>query len=51
MVAHKLSTIEGADIITVVKNCMIVEKGRHDELMNISGGFYATLAAPQTTSI
>ncbi|KAJ9557917.1 hypothetical protein OSB04_012531 [Centaurea solstitialis] len=51
VVAHKLSTIEGADIIAVVKDGMIVEEGRHDELMNISGGVYASLAALQTTSI
>ncbi|KVI00847.1 AAA+ ATPase domain-containing protein [Cynara cardunculus var. scolymus] len=51
VVAHKLSTIKGADIIAVMKNGVIAEKGRHDELLNLSGGVYATLAALQTTSI
>ncbi|KAF7130382.1 hypothetical protein RHSIM_Rhsim10G0047700 [Rhododendron simsii] len=45
VVAHRLSTIKNADVIAVVKNGMIVEKGRHDTLINIEDGFYASLVA------
>ncbi|XP_062206605.1 ABC transporter B family member 4-like [Phragmites australis] len=43
IVAHRLSTIKGADIIAVLKEGAIVEKGRHDALINIKGGVYASL--------
>ncbi|THG22240.1 ABC transporter B family member 11-like [Camellia sinensis] len=49
-VAHRLSTIKNADVIVVVKNGVIVEKGRHETLINISDGFYASLAALHTTA-
>lgn len=45
VVAHRLSTIKGADVIAVVKNGVIVEKGRHEKLINIKDGFYASLVA------
>ncbi|GJN36121.1 hypothetical protein PR202_gb24959 [Eleusine coracana subsp. coracana] len=45
IVAHRLSTIQGADMIAVVKNGRIVEKGRHDTLIGIEGGAYASLVA------
>ncbi|XP_011079478.1 ABC transporter B family member 4 [Sesamum indicum] len=45
VVAHRLSTIKGADLIAVVKNGVIVEKGKHDSLINIKDGFYASLVA------
>ncbi|KAL5537680.1 hypothetical protein UlMin_045273 [Ulmus minor] len=45
VVAHRLSTIKNADVIAVVKNGAIVEKGRHDTLINIKDGFYASLVA------
>ncbi|GAA0183190.1 ATP-binding cassette [Lithospermum erythrorhizon] len=44
-VAHRLSTIKGADLIAVVKNGVIVEKGRHETLINITNGFYASLVS------
>ncbi|KAF3456433.1 hypothetical protein FNV43_RR01083 [Rhamnella rubrinervis] len=47
VVAHRLSTIKGADLIAVVKNGVIVEKGKHETLMNIKDGVYASLAALQ----
>ncbi|CAM0884760.1 unnamed protein product [Alopecurus aequalis] len=43
VVAHRLSTIKGANIIAVLKDGGIVEKGRHDALMNIKDGVYASL--------
>nr|CAB3460131.1 unnamed protein product [Digitaria exilis] len=45
IVAHRLSTVQGADVIAVVKNGMIIEQGRHDTLIRIEGGAYASLVA------
>ncbi|GFP93628.1 ABC transporter b family member 21 [Phtheirospermum japonicum] len=50
VVAHRLSTIKGADLIAVVKNGAIVEKGKHDALINVSDGFYASLVALHMTA-
>ncbi|GLU05185.1 hypothetical protein SLE2022_222980 [Rubroshorea leprosula] len=45
VVAHHLSTIKGADLIAVVKNGIIAEKGKHEALMKIKDGIYASLVA------
>ncbi|KAL6188390.1 hypothetical protein ACLB2K_039783 [Fragaria x ananassa] len=45
VVAHRLSTIKGADLIAVVKNGVIAEKGKHETLISIEGGTYASLVA------
>lgn len=42
IVAHRLSTIREADIILVMKDGNIIEKGSHDELMSMNG-FYTSL--------
>ncbi|XP_027930318.1 ABC transporter B family member 9-like isoform X1 [Vigna unguiculata] len=44
VVAHRLPTIKGADIIAVVKNGVIAEKGNHEALMKIDG-VYASLVS------
>ncbi|XWS12436.1 hypothetical protein CRYUN_Cryun37aG0088600 [Craigia yunnanensis] len=50
VVAHRLTTIKGADIIAVVKNGVIAEKGRHEALMKITEGAYASLVALHLSS-
>ena len=42
IVAHRLSTIQEADIILVMKDGHILEQGNHEKLL-AQGGFYAQL--------
>lgn len=42
IVAHRLSTIQEADVILVMKDGHIIEQGNHKELLK-QNGFYATL--------
>lgn len=42
VIAHRLSTIKNADIILVVNDGQIIEKGNHNELIE-KDGFYAEL--------
>ncbi len=46
IVAHRLSTIQGADRILVMKDGHIIEQGRHEELLQ-KQGFYAKLYESQ----
>ncbi|RZI95339.1 MAG: ABC transporter ATP-binding protein [Microbacterium sp.] len=48
-VAHRLSTVIGADVIHVVEAGIIVESGTHAELL-ARGGLYADLAAQQMSA-
>ncbi|KAF3501565.1 hypothetical protein F2Q69_00041696, partial [Brassica cretica] len=45
VVAHRLATIKNADVIGIVKDGVIAERGRHETLLEISGGAYASLVA------
>ena len=48
VVAHRLSTIENADLILVLRDGKITESGTHRELLAL-GGFYAALYNSQFT--
>lgn len=50
VIAHRLSTIVSADVILVIKNGKIVEKGNHKNLMN-KHGFYYELYSSQFDSV
>ena len=48
VIAHRLSTIKNADLILVVKDGEIIERGTHDELMS-ENGFYENMYNSQFT--
>ncbi|MFP4660855.1 MAG: ABC transporter ATP-binding protein [Halanaerobiales bacterium] len=48
VIAHRLSTIREADLILVMNEGEIIEKGKHDELLE-NDGFYADLYNSQFT--
>ncbi|KAL4199105.1 hypothetical protein AMTRI_Chr03g143190 [Amborella trichopoda] len=50
VVAQRLSTIKGAYMISVVKNGVIAEKGRHEILIGLKDGLYASLVALHMSS-
>ncbi|MCB1017714.1 MAG: ATP-binding cassette domain-containing protein, partial [Acidimicrobiales bacterium] len=43
VIAHRLSTIRAADQILVIDEGAIVERGTHDDLVDVPGGLYADL--------
>ncbi len=43
VIAHRLSTVQHADLIIVLDGGRIVEVGRHEELLEINGGTYKKL--------
>lgn len=48
VIAHRLSTIQSADEILVVHRGGIIERGTHEELLQIQDGFYKKLSLMQT---
>lgn len=48
VIAHRLSTIQNSDIIAVMSQGIVIEKGNHDELMEKKGAYYklVTTGAP-----
>ena len=49
VVAHRLSTIKESDVILVMKDGKIIEKGNHEQLL-AAGGFYKKLWSSQFES-
>jgi len=49
VIAHRLSTVIGADRILVMSDGRIVDSGRHDDLMT-RGGLYARLYSAGETA-
>ena len=41
VIAHRLSTVRNADLILVVRDGKIVERGHHDELLAQKGYYYS----------
>ncbi|KAK4725827.1 hypothetical protein R3W88_030744 [Solanum pinnatisectum] len=51
VVAHRLSTIKGADVIVLIKDGVIVEKGNHEILVNRQNGIYASLVSKSASTM
>lgn len=47
VIAHRLSTIRNADVIMVIKDGGIAERGNHEELIKLPGGHYRSLCEAQ----
>ncbi len=41
VIAHRLSTVVGADEILVLKDGVVAERGRHDQLMKLGGLYHS----------
>lgn len=50
VIAHRLNTIQSADLILVIDKGEIVERGNHQSLMNIENGIYKKLVEMQSVS-
>jgi ABC-type multidrug transport system fused ATPase/permease subunit len=48
IIAHRLSTVMNADLILVMRNGEVLERGRHSDLAALEGGFYSRLFALQS---
>ncbi len=51
VIAHRLTTVQNADRIAVIKNGELVELGSHNELINIEGGVYRHLYDSQFSKV
>lgn len=50
-IAHRLSTVQNADTIAVLKDGKIVEKGTYQELLNLDNGVFKELMKHQTFNL
>jgi subfamily B ATP-binding cassette protein MsbA len=50
VIAHRLSTIREADEIIVLHDGRIIERGHHNELVEIDDGVYRRLTEMQQTA-
>ncbi len=49
VIAHRLSTIQNADTIVVLKKGIIIEQGKHTELLNKKGEYYKLITLQSLT--
>jgi subfamily B ATP-binding cassette protein MsbA len=40
VIAHRMSTVKNADLIVVLSKGEIIEKGKHDELLELKGIYF-----------
>ncbi len=40
VIAHRLSTVRNADAILVLENGRVVERGNHNDLLELRGRYY-----------
>jgi ATP-binding cassette, subfamily B (MDR/TAP), member 1 len=50
-IAHRLSTIQKADMIYVLDGGEVVERGRHDELVNKRGRYYEMVKLQELSKV
>jgi len=51
VIAHRLSTVRDANVIIVVEKGRIVERGTHEDLMQIPNGIYRGLYKVQVNDV
>ncbi|KAM3928003.1 ATP-binding cassette sub-family B member 5-like [Leptodactylus fuscus] len=49
LIAHRLSTVQNADLIIVMKNGKVIEKGTHQQLLSNRGEYYELVNAQTIT--
>ena len=45
VIAHRLSTVQNADVIAVIHHGRIVEQGTHQQLLALKGTYYSLVTA------
>ena len=50
IIAHRLSTVQNADIIAVIHHGRVAEQGTHQELLSLKGIYYSLVTAQMQTA-